>query len=68
MRKYYKQVLLSLASILAVSTVNAQFIYLNPLPGSKYRNPQTTLAIRNGALIDRTSFQNKNWLDIIGSR
>ncbi len=68
MRKYYKQLLLSLASILAVSSVNAQFIYLNPLPGSKYRNPQTTLAIRNGALIDRTSFQNKNWLDITGSR
>jgi len=48
--------------------VSAQFVYLNPLPGSKYRNPQTTLAIKNGSFMDASSVAKKDWIEITGSK
>src|SRR6185295_14696400 len=48
--------------------VSGQFVYLNPLPGSRYHNPQTTLAIKNGELMDESSVHSKDWISINGSK
>ncbi len=44
-----------------------QFSYLNPVPGSKYHNRETTLAIRNGDFIDEASIRKSGWITITGS-
>ncbi|MBX7110207.1 MAG: aryl-sulfate sulfotransferase [Chitinophagales bacterium] len=46
---------------------SAQFAYINPKPGSQYRNPQTNIILKNGNLIDRSSVSGKNLVEISGS-
>src|SRR5438093_5349982 len=59
---------LSITLISFTKIVSGQFVYLNPLPGSKYHNPQTTIAIKNGAIINETSLSSRDWIEITGSK
>ena len=45
----------------------AQFSYVNPVPGSKYHNPQANIILKNGALLDRSSVAEKGLIEISGS-
>jgi hypothetical protein len=38
------------------------------MPGSKYHNPQTTIILCNGDLLDESSVQDKNLVEIYGSK
>jgi hypothetical protein len=46
----------------------AQFKYVNPKPGSKYRNRETTIILKNGDFIDKSSVKRKDLLEITGSK
>ncbi|HYV94733.1 MAG TPA: aryl-sulfate sulfotransferase [Chitinophagales bacterium] len=59
---------LSVALFSFTEIVNGQFVYLNPLPGSKNRNPETTIAIRNGSIINEASLKSRDWIEITGSQ
>jgi len=45
-------------SFLTFSQQQASFSYVSPLPGSKYINPEQTIALRHGDIIDPTSVRN----------
>ncbi len=64
----YFPVIMMIAIISSSSEIaRAQFTYINPLPGSKYHNRETTLAIKNGSLIDESTVQKRGWIEINGS-
>ncbi|MCY7410163.1 MAG: aryl-sulfate sulfotransferase, partial [Chitinophagales bacterium] len=46
---------------------NSQFVYVNPSPNSNFHYPQTTLAIKNGEVIDELSLMNNEFVEITGS-
>ncbi|MBK6484016.1 MAG: aryl-sulfate sulfotransferase [Chitinophagaceae bacterium] len=46
----------------------AQFSYVSPLPGSKYHHPETNLIFRAGALLDPSSVNSNQLLEITGSQ
>lgn len=56
-----------LLSCFTILQVSAQFAYINPKPGSQYSHPQTSIILKNGSLLDRTSLSGKNLLEISGS-
>ncbi|MBK6481653.1 MAG: aryl-sulfate sulfotransferase [Chitinophagaceae bacterium] len=51
----------------AMHSVNAQFNYISPLPGSRYHNPTTNIILKNGQYLDKASVSNKELLQITGS-
>jgi hypothetical protein len=62
------RILLTLITVISLLQLsNAQFRYINPKPGSQYRNPETNIILKNGNYIDRTSIQTMNLVDISGS-
>ncbi|MCY7409762.1 MAG: aryl-sulfate sulfotransferase, partial [Chitinophagales bacterium] len=65
---YYRSNFIALILILLVLKVNAQFIYINPMPESRYHNPQTGIILRNGERLSLNSIQSKNIFKITGSR
>ena len=71
MKKYslFAQTFILIVALFSITKVaSAQFVYLNPSPGSKYHNPQTTLAIKNGELMDESSVRGNDWISINGSK
>lgn len=58
--------LLALLGLNAV-TVNAQFINVSPVPGSKYHMPQTGLILRVAKPINETTIHNPALIEINGS-
>jgi hypothetical protein len=46
----------------------SQFIYLNPQPNSSFHNPQVTLTIKNGEVIDEASVSNNNFIEMVGTK
>src|SRR4029079_3485754 len=59
--------IITILFFLVVSRANSQFAYLNPHPNATFINPQTTIAIKNGDLIDGSSIQKKLFIEITGS-
>lgn len=47
--------LIVLAWALASTKAGAQFIYISPVPGSKYHNPQATIILKTGDSMDAAS-------------
>ncbi|MEO6166581.1 MAG: arylsulfotransferase family protein [Chitinophagales bacterium] len=62
-----KPIFIMLVFCLSLSLAQAQFSYVNPLPGSEHHNPQTSIILRNGQFIDNASVANKDLLQITGS-
>src|SRR5262245_24214329 len=46
----------------------AQFVYINPVPGSSYHYPETFILLRNGNDIDRSSVTDPQLMVINGSQ
>ncbi|MEO6166635.1 MAG: arylsulfotransferase family protein [Chitinophagales bacterium] len=63
------QRLFTLCVILTVCAVrlNAQFIYMSPLPDSKYHNRETQLIFRISGKLDESSVYQKDLVEIYGS-
>ncbi|MCY7409064.1 MAG: aryl-sulfate sulfotransferase, partial [Chitinophagales bacterium] len=58
---------LLILSLIFIVKANGQFTYLNPKPNASFINPQTTIAIKNGELIDEASLRKKEFIAITGS-
>lgn len=51
----------------AATSAFAQFSYINPMPGSKMKNKETSIILKNGGLIEPVSLMN-NLISIQGSK
>src|SRR6266446_10787730 len=51
----------------STSFSSAQFQYISPEPGSKFHDPNTSIILRNGNLLDENSLLTKNIFTITGS-
>jgi hypothetical protein len=49
---------------MVLQLADAQFRYINPVPGSQYHNPETNIILRNGGFIDRTTIAGEGLLNI----
>jgi hypothetical protein len=57
----------SLFFLTATVYASAQFSYINPLPGSQYHNPATTILLKNSSTVDRLAVSNSSFVEISGS-
>lgn len=51
-----------------IATVNAQFQFVSPLPGSKYHHPQQTIIIREGSMLLESSLHTRKLFTVTGSK
>ena len=61
------QLYIFIAMIWCIKPASAQYEFISPAPGSKFHNPECTLIIREGSLIDESTIRNPELFEVVGS-
>ncbi|HUM47910.1 MAG TPA: aryl-sulfate sulfotransferase, partial [Chitinophagales bacterium] len=58
----------AICMLLFYHAASAQFRYVSPMPGTKYHNPERSIILREGSLLDAASLHGKDQFIVEGSK
>ncbi|MCH8326621.1 MAG: hypothetical protein IIB83_08725, partial [Bacteroidetes bacterium] len=60
--------LLNFISIAQLGNSNSDYIYISPVPNSKFVSPYNNIIITPKSSFNKTQLFNKNWIEVYGSK